>query len=419
MDRVAWWLDDKELTSRWFGHYACDDPAHRGYDPQHMIESAEWEWQIVMNDPARLIYSIHNVSDDHIGECQVLPDREGGAELSLLIGRRDLWHLGYGTATVIELLDKTFGEMGLERAWVSVPVDNEPAMGLFSKLGFTKEQTVETCTRADGTALKSCIMAATARAYLQPQAREAGNDQLPVVTVTGLPGSASEEVAAEVARVLGRRVIDEEIVKDLSESLKCSPNEIAAFEAGYRSFWSRLLNAFVVPMEGAAVYDSGFQWAAPSMSSTSQDILDDFLTKEKYVDGLRSVVKKFAAEGDTVIHGHGSHLFKPGHVETLNVFVNAAEQSRVERIASGYGMTEDEARKWIRRSDKDVGTVCKGLLDCDLMDLEQYDFTINVDRLSVKAAAQMIVGALQAEVPARQTVATTKDTGDTPAIPIS
>ena len=38
MDRIAWWLDDKELTSRWFGHYACDDPAHRGYDPQHMIE---------------------------------------------------------------------------------------------------------------------------------------------------------------------------------------------------------------------------------------------------------------------------------------------------------------------------------------------------------------------------------------------
>ena len=28
--RIANWLGDEEVASRWFGHYACGDPVHRG-----------------------------------------------------------------------------------------------------------------------------------------------------------------------------------------------------------------------------------------------------------------------------------------------------------------------------------------------------------------------------------------------------
>ena len=52
VDRIGWWLQDDEISSRWFGHYACGDPVHRGYDPEHMLEAGQSEWDRVFNDPA-------------------------------------------------------------------------------------------------------------------------------------------------------------------------------------------------------------------------------------------------------------------------------------------------------------------------------------------------------------------------------
>ena len=79
VDRVAWWLEDWELSSSWFGHYGCGDPVHRGYDPRHMIEATVWEWGRVFGDPNRLISSMYDENGQHIGECQVIIDGEGGA----------------------------------------------------------------------------------------------------------------------------------------------------------------------------------------------------------------------------------------------------------------------------------------------------------------------------------------------------
>ena len=120
VDRIAWWLQDDDLTSRWFGHYSADDPVHPGYDPSHMLEASDWEWRRTFGDPRRAIFSIYNTADEHVGECQVQHDGEGGAELTVIIGRKDLWHHGYGTATMLELLDKVFNTIGLDAAWVTV-----------------------------------------------------------------------------------------------------------------------------------------------------------------------------------------------------------------------------------------------------------------------------------------------------------
>ena len=42
--RVAWWLEDEEVSSRWFGHYSCGDPVHRGYEPAGMLEASAADW---------------------------------------------------------------------------------------------------------------------------------------------------------------------------------------------------------------------------------------------------------------------------------------------------------------------------------------------------------------------------------------
>ncbi len=400
VDRVSWWLEDGEISSRWFGHYACGDPIHRGYDPQQMLEATEADWKRVFGDPRRLIYSIYTDSAEHIGEAQVLLDGREGAELSLLIGRKDLWHHGYGTATVLHLLDRVFDDMRMSKAWVNVPDDNAPALGLFMKLGFDlekpREQWKERCRRPDGSSLHASILSVTAEQYLdrQPSAK-LQETQRPVVTVTGLPGSRSEETAREVARALSSRYVDDEQIRAaLQDRLRCSSGELDAFEASHRSRWARALASMAVPFTGVAGYEMG-HWAHSGYAA-DYELLEDRLTRKQYLAALASVVRGIAANGPAVMHGYGSHLFVPDGVQALNVFISAAPDYRLARIQSDYGVSAKEARKWMKQTDKQARAVFKNLFGCDLLDVRKYDLTVNVDRSSPSRASDVVLGALEA-----------------------
>ena len=397
VNRIAWWLEDKELSSRWFGHYGCGDPIHRGYDPRHMLEATEAEWERVFADSHRLIFSIYDDRGEHVGECQAILDGQGGAELALLIGRRDLWHRGYGTSAVITLMDKVFGAFDLDKVWVNVPEESVPALGLFEKLEFKRESTRELCKRADGTAL--CVAIMNAMSYHARWSRESSREaSVPVVTIAGLPGSGSESIGANVARMTGTRFVDEEISYSLCQRLGCSPGELASLEASYRSFWGRFLNSITVPMEWSAAYDSGY-YLFRSVPGLDDEAPEGHVTKKQYSHGLAAVVRALSMEGKVVLHGHGSHLFVPPQVATLKVFVSASPVVRSQRIAAEQELAPEEAQRVLKQADRDTVSTCKDLLGFDMADLQQYDLTLNMDTMSLEAATRIVVGAVRAAVP--------------------
>ena len=48
----------------------------------------------------------------------------------------------------------------------------------------------------------------------------------PVVTITGLPGCGAESIGTEIARMTGRRFIDDEILQRMCQRLKRSMGEL-------------------------------------------------------------------------------------------------------------------------------------------------------------------------------------------------
>ena len=104
--RVSRWLEDDEVCSRWLGRLESGEPMHLDYWPREMLEASAEKWKRVFHDPHRRILSVYTVEGEHIGEAHIaLQDFLGWAELSFLIGRRDLCRQGYGTATLHSLLD--------------------------------------------------------------------------------------------------------------------------------------------------------------------------------------------------------------------------------------------------------------------------------------------------------------------------
>ena len=391
VDRIAWWLQDDDLSSRWFGHYGTDDPVHPGYDPHHMLEASDWEWSRTFGDPRRAIFSIYNQADEHVGECQVQLDGEGGAELTVIIGRKDLWHHGYGTATMLELLDKVFNTMGLESAWVTVPVENRPAIGLFEKLGFV----IDSGSQVKHGDIDVAHMTVSSARYSAKDSRAHKERELtPVVAITGLPGSESEALGREIARLLDSEFIGDEIKDTLSERLQCTRAELESFETSHKSFWMRLLASVVVPTEVTTAYESGYHAYVPSRPYEYDELLHEPLSKRQYVKKLRRIVRRRAAEGDAVLHGNGAHLFLPEQVDGLTVFVSASDESRAMRIAQ-YGDTPEASLKRLERADSERREIFGRLFDCEIDDPSKFDITVNLDRMTIADAAEIIVEVLR------------------------
>lgn len=170
--RIAEWLNDNEVSDSWFGRYTYGDPAHLGYEPLKMIDATQEEWEEVFNDPHhephRDIFSIYTDEGEHIGEGQLSIDEPlGDAQVSVLIGDKSKWHMGYGTASVLAMLEHVFDHLGLYRAWVDVPEYNASARNLFENIGFQHEGTLRLSRPHQGARHNSVVLGMLVDEYHQ------------------------------------------------------------------------------------------------------------------------------------------------------------------------------------------------------------------------------------------------------------
>ena len=164
--RLRNWIEDNEVAESWFGRYAYGNPAHLGYHPEEIEGASDEEWDATFGDPEHRILSIYTDKDEHIGEFHVaIEEALGDGQISILIGRKDMWHKGYGTATMRAGLDLCFQEWGLYRVWVDVPEYNAAAKAMFEHLGFAHEGTLRKSRPHEGARFDSVVMGMLSTEY--------------------------------------------------------------------------------------------------------------------------------------------------------------------------------------------------------------------------------------------------------------
>ena len=401
VQRIAEWLSDDAVSSRWFGHYACGDPVHRGYEPGLMLGATAEDWvRVFDHDRHRLIFSIYAGDEGHIGECQAVFDERNDVEISLLIGRKELWHRGFGASAAIQLLDRIFYDFPADHAWVSVPENNVAALRLFNRLGFSYVTDQVLCQTPGGGELRTAILSLPASDYqdrkLEP--RSARKIVSPIVTVTGPPGSGREHVAAETARLLRANLLDEEITAEVAKVLDRTPGEIESLEASYTSLWARLLRASLEPWERYGVLEASPEMFGAYPVAADQFEPPDYLTREEYMRGLGSVFSSASTDSSLVIHGHGAVALTPQGRPVFHVLVEMSMDGRVHKAQFEDRVSEPYAQRMLKRSDKAFVSQYKGLYGVDPTDPAKYDIVINMDRLSVESAARIVSGAVARSV---------------------
>ncbi len=133
--------------------------------------------------------------------------------------------------------------------------------------------------------------------------------------------------------------------------------------------------------------------------ATIQDAIGDLLNPQPmgtagYLVHLREILLTLGHQGDVVIVGRGAEYVLPSQFG-LRVRMVAPVEVRVRRIAGRENLSLKAARVEIERSDRERTRLARRQYGQNAADPLNHDVTINTAELTVEAAAEVVLNALQ------------------------
>ena len=110
----------------------------------------------------------------------------------------------------------------------------------------------------------------------------------------------------------------------------------------------------------------------------------------RVADAQFEVIRRTASQGPCVIVGRCADYVLEEQKNVFNVFVRSDMENRVTRCREEFGLTEADARKLIRKTDKIRSNYYRYYTQTEWGDPSHYDLVIDAGRLGTDAAAYLI-----------------------------
>jgi cytidylate kinase len=119
-----------------------------------------------------------------------------------------------------------------------------------------------------------------------------------------------------------------------------------------------------------------------------------------YLAGLHEILLTLGHQGDVVIVGRGAHYVLPSHFG-LRVRMVAPVEVRARRIANDEKLSLEAARVEVGKSDRERTEFARHHFGHNAADPLNHDVIINTDQLTVEAATEVVLTALQQKLAVR------------------
>ncbi|HYX51128.1 MAG TPA: cytidylate kinase-like family protein, partial [Ktedonobacteraceae bacterium] len=164
------------------------------------------------------------------------------------------------------------------------------------------------------------------------------SNQMRAITISREYGSGGGEIATRLARYLGWRLLDHEIVERVASEMGTSIEEAEARDEHTEGFLARAFN--------------GLQFLEPAFiaGDTSEALLTN---EETYRETVSRIVKAAAAQGHVVIVGRGSQVLLAQQRDVLHVRIVAPFEKRVAYVMQRERMDQASAESRIKMKDHD------------------------------------------------------------------
>ncbi|MDB5873330.1 MAG: putative rane protein [Ramlibacter sp.] len=193
----------------------------------------------------------------------------------------------------------------------------------------------------------------------------------------------AEDIATEIAKELGFRYVDEEIVNLAAKQRNLSPTVVADAERR-KSLLGQLIADISRGGVGELINYIPSQEALPTGN-------DDLRVL------IRDAIRDTASQGNVVIVAHAASYALRGRTDILRVLITGTPLARAKRwLLTSGGKSPAEAAETIRASDEARAHYLKRFYGVDAERPEDYDITISTDNLSAAQATELIIRAARA-----------------------
>jgi len=179
-----------------------------------------------------------------------------------------------------------------------------------------------------------------------------------VITIARELASLGEEIAEELGRIMGCKLVDKAFVEKRLGDFGLGPEKRQKYDEKKPGFWASL----------------------------SQE-------RDDYLHYLKTVLYEEAAGVDCIVIGRGGSIIFKDLPNLVSVRLVAPLEARVRRTMALFGCDERHALQVIEQSDHDRGGFQKYFFSVDWNDPREYDICISTAKFSPIAAARQIDSA--------------------------
>jgi cytidylate kinase len=187
-----------------------------------------------------------------------------------------------------------------------------------------------------------------------------------IVTLSREPGSGGRIIAGRLAEKLSIDIFHQEVIHAIAKSADVSETVLETLD-------ERGLNTLE-------------HWI-------SSLVHQRHLWPDRYMQHLMKVIGTIGNHGRAVIVGRGANFILPPE-KRFAIRIVAPQRWRIENVAKEYGISREEAKRRVMRTESDRRAFVRKYFNADIADPTNYDLVINTATLKLDDAVNVISAAL-------------------------
>lgn len=203
-------------------------------------------------------------------------------------------------------------------------------------------------------------------------------DEKFVITISRQFGTGGHEIGAEIARRLGVKLLDKQILNEVAKRIAVVEDAMEKIETR-NPLWRDDFTDFYRNYMAKAEYDGAEQ------DQTSHELFE----------AQCAAIKQIAQKESCVIVGRcGFYIFKD-HPNALKIFVHSSEDCRKRRIAEKYGLDLRDAAAMVVDNDYSRELYTKTYTGCEWFDARNYDISLDVRKFGINGAVDFLMKCIE------------------------
>lgn len=201
-----------------------------------------------------------------------------------------------------------------------------------------------------------------------------------VITISRQFGAGGRTLGKMIAENLGYTFADNDIIQRIAYQANVSEDWVESFEKEAGSRISRLISSMV------------------SQRWIDRVLADErgYLDEKIYLDYLVLIIAQIGDEGNAVILGRGSQYILNDHPDAYHILLIDELDNRIKFMSTHYEMSEKKAARVVSAEDKRRQNLYSKLQKKDFDDPGLYHLVLNMSRMSLTKAMDMVCRLIEA-----------------------